>query len=291
VAERVRIASHRLSAEIAHLGAELQSLRDLKGTEYMSAGDPAFWSGRAPLLFPIVGRLNGDSYRIDGQHYALPQHGFARRSEFALIGQDSASALFRLVDSPASRGVYPYAFALDAHYALDDATLAVTITVRNPGDDDLLASFGFHPAFAWPLPGSGARNRHLIVFEREEPAALSWITSEGLIGADDRPTPVIGRTLALADDLFTKDALVWKQLASRKLTYGAPGATTLEIGFPDTNWLGIWTKPDASFVCIEPWAGMADPQGFSGDFANKPGVFTLPPGGKRVFRMTVAVSD
>jgi galactose mutarotase-like enzyme len=194
-----------------------------------------------------------------------------------------------LTDNAETRAQYPFAFALDAHFRIDGTTLQMTVIVHNMGDTDLPFSFGYHPAFAWPLPGGGARGDHQIRFEAYEPAALCRLTLDGLIQPDLVPTPVCDNQLMLADALFEQDALIWKSLASRRLCYGAPGHTSLDIAFPDTDWLGIWTKPGAGFVCIEPWAGSADPDGYSGDFADKPGVMTLMPEQVRQFRMDVTL--
>ncbi len=285
--DRVGIGSTALSVEISPLGAELQSLRDSQGRELMWSGDPAFWSGRAPLLFPIVGRLNADCYRLGDREYSLPKHGFARTSLFTLIDVGPDQATFRLCDSDASRAVYPFAFRLDAAFVVSGATLIMTVTIANPGAGALPASFGFHPAFAWPLPEGGQRADHAVLFDVDEPADLCAITADGLIGADSRRTPVSGRELLLRDGLFSDDALVWKSLNSRRLTYGARRHRALDIAFPDTEWLGIWTRPGAPFICIEPWAGMADPAGYRGDFRDKPGVFEIAPDESRAFRMSV----
>jgi galactose mutarotase-like enzyme len=289
VGETTTITSGRLTATVAHHGAELQSLKDSEGREYMSDGDPAFWSGRAPLLFPIVGRLNEDRLRFSGQDYRMLKHGFARKSDFALIDQSADSACFRLTDSAETRTQYPFAFELDAHFRLEGATLHMRVMVRNPGAEPLPFSFGYHPAFAWPLPGGGARSNHQIRFEADESAALCRLTTDGLILPDLVPTPVTGNQLVLADALFEDDALIWKSLASRRLSYGAPGHTRLDIALPDTEWLGIWTKSGAGFVCIEPWAGSADDQGYQGDFSDKPGVMQLAPSGERQFHMDVTL--
>ncbi len=288
MADRIRIASGALAAEISPDGAELQSLTDAQGRQYMWSGDPAFWTGRAPLLFPIVGRLNDDRLRVDGKVYSLEKHGFARRSRFELIRHDASLAAFRLTDSPATLAVYPFAFQLDAQFALVDATLEMTVTVRNPGDAPLPASFGYHPAFAWPLPG-GEREGHEIVFERNEPAPLRRITPEGLIDPAPRASPIVGDRFTLADVLFEDDALVWTDLNSNRLTYGTPHGAQLDIAFPDTGAIGIWTRPGAGFVCIEPWAGHADPVGYAGPFADRTGSFQVPPGADRQFRMNVTV--
>jgi galactose mutarotase-like enzyme len=289
VGETTTIRSGRLSATIAHHGAELQSLTDDKGREYMSDGNPAFWSGRAPLLFLIVGRLNEDRLQCSGQDYRMLKHGFARKSDFTLIDHSGDSACFRLTDSAETRAQYPFAFELDAYFSLEGTTLHMTVTVRNPGAEMLPFSFGYHPAFAWPIPGDGARGDHLIRFEANEPAGLCCLTPDGLILPDLVSTPVIGNQLTLADALFEDDALIWKTLVSRRLSYGAPGHTRLDIAFPDTQWLGIWTKPGAGFVCIEPWAGSADDESYQGDFSDKSGVMQLAPNGERQFCMDVTL--
>ena len=287
--EAITITSGNLTATIAHHGAELQNLKDGDGNEYLSDGDPAYWSGRAPLLFPIVGRLNEDRLRLGEADYSMLKHGFARKSDFSLIDQSENAVRFRLSDSAETRAQYPFAFALDAHFCVEGTTLHMTVTVRNTGDTNLPFSFGYHPAFAWPLPGGGARSDHQIRFEADEPAELCRLTTDGLILPGLVPTPVTGNQIALADALFEKDALIWKSLASRRLCYGATGHTSLDIRFPDTDWLGIWTKPGAGFVCIEPWAGSADPDGYFGDFNDKPGVMRLSPEQERHFRMDVTL--
>ena len=290
MAERTSITSGALTAVIAHRGAELQSLIDDQERELLSDGDPAFWSGRAPLLFPIVGRLNNDTLLLADASYAMQKHGFARKSGFVPVDASKSEVLLRLSESLETLAQYPFAFELDAHFRLDGVTLHKTVTVRNTGEVDLPFSFGYHPAFAWPLPFRGAREDHLIRFECDEPASLAHVTPYGTIGPDPVPTPVDGNVLPLHDALFEDDALVWLDLYSRRLTYGAIGHPQLDIAFPDTPNLGIWTKPGAAFVCVEPWAGIADPEGYRGDFRDKPGVMSLAPGGDRAFRMDVSLS-
>ena len=287
--ETITITSGSLTATIAHHGAELQSLKDADGNEYMSSGDPAYWSGRAPLLFPIVGRLSEDRLRFGDANYTMLKHGFARKSDFSVIDQSENAVRFRLSDNAETHAQYPFAFELDAHFRIAGQTLHMTVTVRNAGGTPLPFSFGYHPAFAWPLPGGGARGDHRIHFEADEPARLCRLTPDGLIQPDLVPTPVRGNQLMLADAMFEQDALIWKSLASRRLTYGATGHTSLDIAFPDTDWLGIWTKPGAGFVCIEPWAGSADLGGYRGDFNDKPGVMKLAPQQERRFRMDVTL--
>lgn len=285
----IRIASEELSLAINPLGAELSSLRDAERRELMTDADPAFWTGRAPLLFPIVGRLMDDKYRLDGQEYALPQHGFARRQAFALVEQSASRAVFRLTDNDETRAVYPFAFTLDAAFTLSGATLAMDITVTNTGDRDMPASFGFHPAFAWPLPYGGTKEEHRILFAEDEPGKLSAIVEGGWIDADGWDSPLDGRTLHLTDDLFERDALVWNPVASQSLSYGTESGPQLVFDFPATPALGLWTKPGAHYVCVEPWHGIADPWGFDGEIWDKPLMQRYAPGQSRTFTMKVSL--
>lgn len=287
----VAIRSDALSATIAHRGAELQTLRDADGRDLLWDGDPAFWTGRAPILFPIIGELAHHGYRLDGRTYALERHGFARRRDFALVEASDSRAVLRLTDDADTRTHYPFGFVLDIAFALDGATLSLTATIANPGGAPLPASVGFHPAFRWPLPYGAPREEHRISFEHDEPEPLAVLDADGLVTDERRRTPVAGNSFALRDRLFARDALIWPRLNSRRLRYGPPEGRALAIGFPDTPSLGIWTKPGAGYVCIEPWAGLADPQGFAGDFIDKPGIFLIPPGDARVFRMTVTLTD
>jgi galactose mutarotase-like enzyme len=289
MSDLIEITSGQLSAAINSLGAELTHLRDAEGRELMTDADPAFWTGHAPILFPIVGALNGDSYRVDGQAYHLPKHGFARRSLFECVEQASDRVRFRLTDSEATRAVYPFAFALEIAFLVEGASLRVTATVENPGDMPLPASFGFHPAFAWPLPYGRDRGDHRITFGSAEPGALRELTPGGLVLSEQRASPLDGRVLHLADDLFTQDALIWDPVASDHVRYGAGDGPSLVVRFPDTPKLGIWTKPDAHYICIEPWHGIADPAGFTGDFRDKPGVFEVAPHASKRIEMSVTL--
>lgn len=288
--EFVTISSGDLTARINPFGAEFWSLTDRQGRQFMTDADPAFWTGHAPLLFPIVGGLNGGRYRLDGREYELPRHGFARHSRFEVIEAGPGQAIFRLRDSEETRAVYPFAFELEMAFRLVGAALHVAATVRNPGSESLPFSFGYHPAFAWPLPGGADKADHVIAFAETESQPIRRVDPQsGLLLTEPLPTPVEGHCLALDASLFEADAVIWDDLTSRSLTFGTPGGSQLTVAFPDMPMLGLWQKPGARFLCIEPWQGHADPVGFSGDFRDKPGIVQLPPGASRSFRMDVTV--
>ena len=272
------LGSSEIRARINPLGAQLSSLQDREGRELLWNGDPAVWSGRAPLLFPIVGALAGGRYRVGPDQYSLPRHGFARNRPFEVIETREAQALLRLTSDQATLDVYPFPFELTIRFELRSSTLALSASIRNTGSTHLPASFGFHPAFRWPLPYGRPRERHAIEFALEEPAPVRRLDADGLLSNVRHPTPIHQRRLPLEDALFTADAIILDQVRSRQVIYGADTGPRIAVRFPDSPYLGLWTKPGAPFVCIEPWNGYADPQGFDQDFFDKPGLMRIAPG-------------
>ena len=287
----VVIGSDRLTATISPSGAELVRLATSAGVDLQWDGNPAVWSGRAPILFPVIGLLQEGRYRYDGASYTMPKHGFARHSLFAIVAQEPDAVTLRLAASDETRAIYPFEFQLDITFRLAGATLTVTAAVVNLDAKPLPASFGFHPALRWPLPFGQAREDHRLAFPADEPAPIRRIDADGFLRPEPQPTPVTGDTLALRDALFVDDALIFDRLASRSVRYGAARGPQLRADFADFPTLGVWTKPGAGFVCIEPWQGFSDPEDFAGDIRDKPGSFQVAPGARRTLAMTITLED
>lgn len=284
------VSSGALSAQINPLGAELSTLRDPSGRELLWDGNPAIWNGRAPLLFPIVGNLADGMYRVADKTYVLSRHGFARRKPFEVLSTSPAAVLLRLTADDQTLALYPFFFQLQVRFEIAGSTLLVTTLVLNDGDGPMPASFGYHPAFRWPLPFGAARELHALDFDLEEPAPVRRLNAAGLVTPVRYPTPIHARRLLLDDELFRDDVVILDALRSHRVSYGGDTGPRLALQFPDTPYLGLWSKPSAPFICVEPWHGMADPVGFAGDFTDKPGVFIVPPGAQREFRMQVELA-
>ncbi|MEH3107536.1 MAG: aldose 1-epimerase family protein [Sphingomonas fennica] len=275
----VTIGDGGLAATIDPQGAQLLRLTDRDGRDLLWDGDPAWWAGRAPILFPVIGLMAGGGYNLGGERFAMTKHGFARDRRFAVAALSERMALFRLTDDAETRVLWPFAFTLDLLFEVAGEALTVTATIADTGDRAMPASFGFHPAFRWPLPYGAPRDRHRIVFETAEPDPIRRIGPDGLLRPDPVPSPVAGDTLVPDDALFVDDALILDAVRSRRLVYGADGTPQIAVRFEGAPVLGIWTKPGAPFLCIEPWAGLPDPAGYAGDLRDKPGVTSVPPGG------------
>jgi len=162
--------------------------------------------------------------------------------------------------------------------------------VRNCGKVPMPFSFGFHPAFAWPLPGGAAKADHVIAFAEEEPQPIRRLDREtGLVLPEKQPSPVKGHSFVPRPDMFEADAMIWDTLSSRCVTFGAPGGNQVVVQFPSFPMLGIWQDPGADFLCIEPWQGIADPVGYKGEFRDKPGIIEVAADETAFLEMRIAV--
>ncbi len=285
----VKISCAELSAEIDPHGAQLSRLRDRHSRDLLWDGDPAVWAGRAPLLFPIVGVVAGGRYRLGSNSYPLSRHGFARNKDFSIASASPAAAVFKLAADRSTLEIYPFQFELSVRFELLRSSLSVTATIRNLGADRMPASFGYHPAFRWPLPFGGARSSHFIDFAVDEPEPVRRLDAAGLLTPIEHPTPIEHGRLALTDDLFQNDALILDQVKSGSVTYGGAEGPRLRIDCGGAPYLGLWSKPGAEFVCIEPWHGISDPVGYAGDFKDKPGILLLDAGQAVQAAMTITL--
>ncbi len=268
-----------LKATIKVEGAELCSLRDAEDEELLWQAEP-IWPRHSPVLFPIVGRLKNDTLRHRGQEYRMAQHGFARDRRFAWLQRSATTCRLALHDDGETRAHYPFAFRFEVAYVLADDALEVTYTIANPGRETLPVSAGAHPGFLWPLVDGVDKTAHVLDFAEPEPAPIRRL-HDGLLTAMPHPSPIEGAALSLDPALFTADAVILDQPASRSVRYHAPGAPTIELSWEGFSQLGIWSRAGGDFLCIEPWQGTASPEDFDGEFLDKPDLMLIPPGERR----------
>jgi galactose mutarotase-like enzyme len=287
MSETIRIANAELAVEIALLGAEMQSLKTADGCDWLWNGDAAWWTGRSPILFPIVGKAPGDMLAVNGKTYPMAQHGIARRREFTLIEQTANSCRHRLVSTPETREVYPFDFSLTLEHGLTGRSLSVTAIVENTGDTLLPFGLGFHPAFLWPLPGAENRPHAVTLDNGAEPGVVQL--EAGLIGKTLPTSPFRNGRLDLNHGLFENDALVFPEGAGTGLTYGADGGPSLDFTFENLPNIALWQKPGAPFLCIEPWHGMAAHAGGTAELVERPYTVALAAGEMMRFGFTVEV--
>lgn len=287
-ADIIRLASGGISAEIARRGAELMSWQ-VGGRELIWSGDPAHWAFRAPLLFPVVGASAGGRVVVEGRAYPMPQHGFARLSQFACVQAASDEATFRLEADEATLAHYPFRFRLDVTVSLGAGSLSVSADISNRDDRPMPYALGFHPAFPWPLDGAGWEG-HRVEFDALETTSLPGVSADGLLVPDCRHLPFDGRSLTLEPGLFS-EALVFLDARSRSMAFVAPSGRRLVMETEDCPHLAIWTRPTAPFLSLEAWTGHADWHGFGGELSERASIRRLAPGESARHAIRLSIHD
>lgn len=274
----ITIHSSELSAIINPLGAELRSLRNRNsGTEWLWQADPEVWPRCAPVLFPVVGKLKDGKFNFKGKEYLLPQHGFARDSMFEVLSFTESEAVFCLRESEESLRMYPFYFELKITYETKDTELCCTYEVTNIGKDILLFSIGAHPGFLFNQEGEGWKNLH-VVFEKNE-ISPRYLLSNGLFNGETDVVFCNECEIEIHPELFAKDAIVLKDLSSRVLRLMQGEKRLFDFYWENLPYFGIWTKSlDTGFICLEPWAGLADSIDTNGNLEDKEGVVKLSSG-------------
>ena len=267
----VTIRNGSLTVDIATLGAELQSIRDQNGVERLWQGDPQYWTGRAPILFPVAGGFREDCYELDGKRYPMPKHGYVRKLEWRV---ESVSASEAILLTDAKHEGFPFAYELRARFSLENNALRIAYIVTNKGNVDFWYSVGSHEAYATP-EGIEA---YEIVFDGEEK-----LDNYPLVGNLIQREPVTMAektlTLPLKYEYFAVDALVFRTLKSRGVTLRSKAHNrTIRVDFPEHGTLMFWTKPGAGYICIEPWCNAPDFVDADLRIDHKPGFLKAAPG-------------
>ena len=235
----VLIQNQKISAQINSLGAELIRLNNAD-TSFIWTIDEQYWNKTSPILFPIVGRLKNDSYTLNEVQYSLARHGFARNFEFAIVTKKENSVTFSLSENQETLVQYPFLFELQICYTLVENKLVISYLVKNNSNQKMPFSIGAHPAFAI----DSDLTNYAIRFEKEEELITHELEKEQFSGK-------------------TKSIILKKQLPYLKINFG---------NFPN---LGIWTKNNAPFLCIEPWHGYADSANANGRIEDKEGIIVI----------------
>ena len=284
------------SASIDSVGAQLISLKDGSGKEYIWQRDPDLWSGSSPLLFPAIGNCRNGRTRFDGVWYDMKKHGFCREADFAVTDQTGSSVVFRLTSSDCTRRFYPYDFELTLSYRLEGGTLFMDYSVANPDSRAICYCLGAHPGFNCPMEEGATFEDYQLEFEKEENTRSVVYDLKALHFDPDRRGLSLDHTrvLPLSYDLFLEDAVYFHQLLSRKVSLIHRGTRRgVEVAFPGFETVAFWT-PDgkrAPFLCVEPWNGSAIWADEDDDFIHRRHVQILEPGKTKSYHLEIRIID
>ncbi len=239
--------------KINEKGAEMKSFT-VNNVEYLWTGDPNIWAASAPNIFPMTGGFKDDKYILEGKEYIMPKHGFAKNMDFIVESVTDTTAVFLLTETDETKSQWPYDFEFRVCYELFDSKVAIDYKVTNKNDNTMWFSVGSHDGFATPE----GIEEYDIIFENKE--TLNAYTLFGnLIGEETYPVIENTDTLTLKYDYFSVDALVFKDVKSKscKLINRNTGRG-IKLDYPDFPVMMVWTKPNAPYICIEPWFGAPD---------------------------------
>ncbi len=270
MAEQLVISNEYISVTISARGAEMQSINK-GGKEILWDGNPEVWAAHAPVLFPICGGLKEDKFILDGKEYTVQKHGYARFEEFEVEYSDKEKAVFLLRSNEESLKNFPFEYELRIIYTLDGCKVNIEYNVKNLSKGDMYFSIGSHEGYACPE----GIEEYSIVFDKCEDLDSSILDGNLL----EYNTVNVGKNtceLPLRYEYFAVDALVFLSLKSRKLSLkNKATGETVGVEFDGADYLLLWTKPGAKYICIEPWSGIPDFVDSDFDITNKKGITKL----------------
>ncbi|MBE6727809.1 MAG: aldose 1-epimerase family protein [Ruminococcaceae bacterium] len=269
----VTLKNDRITVEIAEKGAEMRKMT-LDGNDVLWSGDPTYWAGVAPVLFPLCGGLRDNKYTLGGKEYTMElKHGYARVSDFTLEKRGCNSVTFLLTDTPESREQYPFSYEFRITYSLRDTVVNVKYEVKNLSDNTMYFSIGSHEAYACP---EGIEDYDIIFPQKE--TLNSCVLDGSLLAHETLPIIKESTTLPLYEKYFAIDALVFKNVKSRSATLrNRKTGRNLTVNFPGCDYLLLWTKPGAGYICIEPWCGIPSMVDDGYALEEKEGILTIEP--------------
>lgn len=268
------IENDYLTVQINDAGAELHSIVNKEnGVEYLWQGNPDIWYGQSPVLFPFIGRLLDDKYRYNGKEYTMQKHGFARKRTFESVSCAGSEAVFVLRSDDTTRPSYPFEFELYVKFTLKGKTLQATHTVVNKTDGEMYFSLGGHPGFNCAIGD-------YLEFDQPETLDTETIDADSIRIAEKTPVLREEKRITITEDIFNNDALILSGIRSKAVTLRSDKHDrAVRFTFGDVPFLGIWAKPGAPYVCIEPWCGVNDDRNVRTDVSEKEGIVRLPKGG------------
>lgn len=285
----IELKKGNLRAAARTLGGELVSLKDGNGQEYIWEGDPAFWSGQNPILFPIVGSLKDGKVDIGGRLYEMGRHGFARRMEFTPVEQGEDFVTLELRENEETLKCYPFPFSLRVTHRLLEDGFSTTFSVTNTGSAPMPFCVGGHTAIR--IPEGERLEDYELVFDVLEQADSHLLNPQGIIRHDGRKPMLDGNRIALDYNTFAEmDTIIFSMLRSGNvsLVHQETGRG-VRLDFHEFPMVAFWTKPGAPFLCLEPWQGCAAWDNESGRFEDKPFCTVLQPGGGKSLTYTFCI--
>ena len=261
------LKSDQLNVEFQTLGGALSSIKDKDDVEYLWQGDPTYWSGQAPVLFPICGSVRNDTVLYDNEDGSqkegkIPRHGLVRKKEFTLVEQTDNSVTFAIEDDEEMYANYPYHFRLEITYTVTGKTIRTQYKIYNKESEKSMPYFiGGHPGFNCPLLDDEVYEDYYLEFEKPETCTVPKPFPEsGMLDLKDRNSWLNNqKEIDLNYDFFSYDAVTLDELGSRTVALRSRKHDKgLKLDFKEFPNLIVWsTLNKGPFIALEPWSGLS----------------------------------
>ncbi len=284
------IKNNKLEVEISTIGAEVFSLKK-DGKNFIKDGNPKYWTGRSPIMFPICGRLYSGGYTFNGNRYEMDIHGIVKTAQFTVNKQTESSITFELKANEDTLKSYPFDFTFTVTYTLNNNSLITEFTVVNNGETPMPFSLGAHPGFTVPVAGVGEFEDCFIEFSSPCPAKkVNFSPTCFLAGNDKLFNGENLKTIPLKHSLFDNDAIFLYDTAKSVTLKSTKTPYSVKVDFDGFKYIGLWHMPktDADYVCIEPWNGIPSTDGVVDDFSNKKDMSVLD--GKKTYSLSYTIT-
>ncbi|MCB7480740.1 aldose 1-epimerase family protein [Christiangramia sediminis] len=278
--KKYSIENEFLKITVKETGAELCSILNKENhKEYIWQADPEIWDSHGPNLFPVIGVLKDGKYRFEGEEYKIPKHGFIRHNEnIRLKERTELQLVFELLYSEETLQMYPFKFDFRIAFTLNKKSIEVNHHVINLDEKPIYFSLGGHPAFNIQHFEKEKIEDYALVFDKKMDLETYVLNEEGLVSSKTKSVLNNENKIQLTENIFNKDAFIFKNIKSKKVDLiSRKNGKILSVTYKDFKNLGIWAKPGAPYVCIEPWLGIADIEGTDQNLKNKEGIIKLEP--------------
>ena len=264
-------------------GAQVKSVvQKSDGVEHIWCGNPEVWGLHAPILFPYAGRLKDMAMEVKGKRIEnCPAHGFDRNIEHRPVSAGDHFVIMELTENKETLALWPYRFRLTSTFTLDGDTLHHTLTVENPGDEDISFGIGFHPAFAIPFDDSHQATDYVLRFENTESPLCLDISNGGLIGDKFYYLGKNIQEVPVNEKLFASGGHFMTGLTSRTMgLYEKDTGRGVVVSIGKFPYVVLWSKEGMTprFVCLEPWNSTPSPFYGTSKWEEKPAAAVLNPG-------------
>lgn len=287
-----KLENEKISVEISSLGAEMQSIRDRAGREYLWQGHPDYWLSKAIHMFPYFARLTRETYELNGRQYKMGLHGFIQYLDMEAQKKGANSICFTATEDPRTLEQYPYSFVFSITYTLDGNRIIMEYDIRNKSEETMYFGLGSHPGYNIPLDDGLSFEDYMLEFSEKHTPELIGMTPACFVdGTRKKYELEDGRILRLRHDLFDNDAVILDNVDKTVTLRSDRGARALSVSFPQMRYLAVWHKPKTSapYICIEPITSLPSRQDVTEDLSKQEDLISLQPGKSYTNTMVITV--